>query len=122
MSKQVWNTFVATHPKAICVFGAVIGKDVKGALDRRGMQLPTAYGLTVEVLKKVLKDDWAIQRATKSFHLLLSTSADLALLGKIVAVGPASQRPLPAPCAVAYSFVFDGQLYQRWAAGLGYVI
>ena len=123
MSRQSWNTFVFSHPKAICVFGAVIGRDVKpGALDLRGKKLPTAYGLTADVLGRILKDDWTILRARKMVHILLSTPADLALLGKTVSVGPLTGRSLSAPCAVAYSFVFDAQLYTRWASAFDYAI
>lgn len=123
MPKRAWNTFVVAHPTAICVFGAISGKDVKaGALDRRGIKLPKAYGLTTAVLAKVLQDDWAIQRSIKSLHILLSTRADLARLNEAIRLGPSNVSTLPAPCAVAYGFVFDAQLYKRWATGLGYVL
>lgn len=122
MAKLAWDDFVQAHPKAICVFANKSGiKIPAGSLAHDGRKLPTAYGMLIEALGRVLKGDWTARQVGKVIQIVLITPTDLATLQKAFQMGQLPQRPGTAPCAVAFGFVYGPEQYAQLAKGLKYV-
>lgn len=122
MAKLSWDSFVKKHAGGICVFAAMTGVKVKpGTLAPDGRKLPTAYGLLLEALALLLKDDWTARSVSGTAHILLATPTDLAILQKRFQMGQINGRPQVAPCMQSHQFVYDGAVYSRLAKGLKYV-
>jgi hypothetical protein len=122
MAKLAWNDFVTAHPKAVCVYANKSGiKIPAGALAQDGRKLPTAYGMLIEALGRVLKGDWTVRQVGKVIQIVLIQQADLATLLKLFQMGQLPNGSRAAPCAAAFGFVYGPQQYQQLAKGLKYV-
>jgi hypothetical protein len=123
MPKKTWNVFVTAHGRGICVStGGYVGQEPGGRLTSGGLKLPTSYAILSQTLNQNLKGDWAIRKSGKSIQIVLSTRDDLATVAQLLLseIGPVERRPLPAPCAEAYQFVYKPSDYSRFAKALGY--
>jgi hypothetical protein len=121
MAKLTWNNFKKTHGNHLCFVASVSSDLPKGLkFDKKGLKLPTPYGLFCEWLAKSLSGDWSSMKVPGGFVVSVSSQSDASIITKYFpAIGKARKTPA---CPKTEQINYRNEDYKKLSESLGYVL